>query len=102
VFPTHAQACRSQILLPAQVPRANAFRLRSRRRIAPAEALIYSILASILILSHIFSRDCLIMSKNGGISKDAEIKAPWAYFDPEFNSRNVWQKYRYLAYAQFE
>jgi hypothetical protein len=39
---------------------------------------------------------------NGGISKDAEIKAPWAYFDPEFNPRNAWQKYRYVAYAQFE
>jgi hypothetical protein len=39
---------------------------------------------------------------NGGISKDAEIKASWAYFDPEFNARNAWQKYRYVAYDQFE
>ncbi len=31
---------------------------------------------------------------NGGIKKDAEIKAPWAYFDPDFNPRNAWHKYR--------
>jgi hypothetical protein len=40
--------------------------------------------------------------ENGGIAKGAEIKAPWAYFDPDFNSRNAWQKYRYVAYNQFE
>jgi hypothetical protein len=39
---------------------------------------------------------------NGGITKDAEIKAPLAYFDPEFNARNAWLKYRYVAYDQLE
>jgi hypothetical protein len=40
------------------------------------------------------------MVGNGGISKDAENKAPWAYFDPDFNARNAWHKYRYVAYDQ--
>jgi hypothetical protein len=43
-------------------------------------------------------------SAAGGIAKGtvtSESKAPWAYFDPEFNARNVWQKYRCADDAQY-